>query len=887
MARVTRCSRPPWPTRPRPTRPLSTSRWPSGSGCGVGDSFTLRFVRPSEEGDLVHPGGPTPWSAGTTLRAAGGGGRCAERQLPGDLGPPGGGFALLTPAFAERHGGTLGGGVADGVAAPRDRRAGRSRGRWNGWPAGRRSTPSPPPAAQGGFAGGRRTERASACWSPPLWLLAGLGAAAFLLAAGQALSRRCPGGGRVSDPAGARHDQGAALGRGHDQARAGGDGRRPPSPWPWPSRSRRCSRSGWPGSPNRGPGGRRRRRSASGAAWSWSRARPRRLAGLAGGRGAGPGRRPARRRPSAGRRAGVLVPGHRGAGVGLALERGRAARPCPSGRQRGAVLGVATLTTALTFGAALDHLLHPAPVRLELGRRRRRSRPDRDLSAEVVPAVAAPRPWPASRRGRRPGRGRRRRSGVGIDPVEGSRADVAEGRPPAPPRGPGRLQDARPARRADRRQIGGHRSALDGDDPGAAPWRYQVVGRGVLPGRMPASGEGFAPHACRPAGPRRQRQPGLVPAALGRRGGPAGGRRSARPGPVTLTRLPRSRPTWPTSAGGDDAGGHRRLIACWRWPCSVHPLVSSVRHRRRDLAVLKALGFLRGQVLDRRLAGTTVWLALAMGIPGRRGRRALDLAGGRADRRGPPSPSCPPRSSPAGAGHGPGRQPGRGRAGLDGGPHPPGDRAAGRVMAAVWVRAAAELRRRWRATAAGAAGRPGRRGGAGRGGRGAATDYRHGPVPRLQPPVDHVAGLRGSTPTSSGCRGGRRRRGRLPGVMRGRRRADPDASGDQPVRAHLHGRWADPSTGRSWSGAPPDPARRSRSRWTRRWRTGATRAGRHAAHVGLHAAPGRSFGCGLQPGADAGRARSTSTVTGSSARPRPRPGADPAGRHLPGHRGCT
>jgi putative ABC transport system permease protein len=49
----------------------------------------------------------------------------------------------------------------------------------------------------------------------------------------------------------------------------------------------------------------------------------------------------------------------------------------------------------------------------------------------------------------------------------------------------------------------------------------------------------------------------------------------------------------------------------------THALVTSVRRRRRDLAILKALGFLRGQV-----AATIAWqattfavIALGLGIP--------------------------------------------------------------------------------------------------------------------------------------------------------------------------------------------------------------------------------------------------------------------------------
>ena len=103
----------------------------------------------------------------------------------------GGGFAELTPAFAERHAGTLGGPESltvwlrrgtvelDGFARAVERLAGGTP--FDTFAAAR--------ADEGGFGGGRRTERAIGLLVIALWVLAGLGAVTFLLVAGQTLDR--------------------------------------------------------------------------------------------------------------------------------------------------------------------------------------------------------------------------------------------------------------------------------------------------------------------------------------------------------------------------------------------------------------------------------------------------------------------------------------------------------------------------------------------------------------------------------------------------------------------------------------------------------------------------------------------------------------------------
>ena len=115
----------------------------------------------------------------------------------------------------------------------------------------------------------------------------------------------------------------------------------------------------------------------------------------------------------------------------------------------------------------------------------------------------------------------------------------------------------------------------------------------------------------------------------------------------------------------------------------VHSLVSLVRSRRRDLALLTTLGFTRSQV-----AATTAWhgaalglVSVAVGLPlgvvaGLWGWRAVagQLGIGAVERPGPAG-----GRGGAGPGRAPRRRADRRRPRLARGPHPPGHRAADRV----------------------------------------------------------------------------------------------------------------------------------------------------------------------------------------------------------------
>jgi hypothetical protein len=120
------------------------------------------------------------------------------------------------------------------------------------------------------------------------------------------------------------------------------------------------------------------------------------------------------------------------------------------------------------------------------------------------------------------------------------------------------------------------------------------------------------------------------------------------------------------------------LVAVVALATMTHALLTSVRRRRRDLAILKALGFLRRQV-----AATIAWqattfavIALGLGIPPGRGRWPLGLA---TDCH--PARRCLGRSRPVAHHHrrrrvNPDRKSRCRRPRLDGRPPPPGHRPA-------------------------------------------------------------------------------------------------------------------------------------------------------------------------------------------------------------------
>jgi hypothetical protein len=597
-------------------------------GLGVGDRLDLRFVRPGEEA-IAFSGGPGPPSAGRTVGLRVVGIAASSGAFPPRPPDAGAGAALLTPAFAGRQATTLAGSEALAVwlghgtaeieefARAVERLAGGAR--FDNFAS--RTDQS--------FAGGRRTERALGLLVVALWVLAGLGAATFLLVAGQSLDRS------VFLEA-AEHPALRALGMTRGQlwgvvmtrtglvaataaavAVAVAVALSPLFPLglarvaePDPGVAFDAVALGL------GAAVLVLALPAIGAWPAWRVTAPGRPEDDAGGRRSG----------LAGTLARSSFPVTAVAGVGLALERGRGRTAVPvRSTVAAAVLGVVALATALTFGAALDHLLRTPRLYgwnwdVAVGD----LYAERDLTAEVVPAL---RSEPAVA-GFAAAGGTLVENGAGMlpafafDPVQGDVGPtVAEGRPPATATEV--LVGTRTLRSLGAR-LGDHIQLRPAEEYGDArprgpAQRYRVVGRGVLPETGFASfGEGFAltlagvrrldPDADRVWFPLRWAD-GVDERA-------AAERLQARI-PVTLNRPQRPADlvnfgrveSMPAVTGG--------LIACLAVAMLGHLLVSSVRHRRRDLAVLKALGFVRRQV-----SLTVVWqastlavLALAIGVP--------------------------------------------------------------------------------------------------------------------------------------------------------------------------------------------------------------------------------------------------------------------------------
>jgi hypothetical protein len=406
-------------------------------GLGVGDGFDLRFVRPGEEA-AYFSGRKPPATSGRTIGLRVVGISAASGSFPPRPQAAGAGYAELSPAFAGRYAATLGGSESltvwlrrgtvemEGFARAVERLAG--------------GTPFDTFAARtdhGNFGGGRRTERAIGLLAVALWVLAGLGAVTVLLVTGQTLDRS-------AFLEGPEHPTLQALGMSRAQLLGVAVTRiglvaatatavalavaialsplfplglaRVAEPDPGVTFDAVTLGAGaavlalallalgaWP-------------------AWRVAAGRSTRDAGE-------------RRSALAGALARSSFPVTAVAGVGLALERGRGRTAVPvRSTVAGAVLGVVALTTALTFGAALDHLLRTPRLfgwnwDVAVGD----LTAERDLSAEVVPALRSepavagfaaaggtlveggPDPLPA----------------FGFDLVEGEVGPtVAEGRPP-------------------------------------------------------------------------------------------------------------------------------------------------------------------------------------------------------------------------------------------------------------------------------------------------------------------------------------------------------------------------------------------------------------------------------------------------------------------------
>jgi hypothetical protein len=357
------------------------------------------------------------------------------------------------------------------------------------------------------------------------------------------------------------------------------------------------------------------------------------LAAAPAWRAARPGQRdapPARPSAVAAALAGTGVPPPGVVGVRLALEpgRGRTAVPVRT-TALGTVVAVAALATALTLGASLDHFLQtprlygwnwdvgigdgagPAlggTVDRLLGDGSAVEHLSSGTIALLQVAGAGPAPVMA----------------WATEPVRGSiTPTVIAGRAPA---GPdeillgGRTLEAADVRVGDQVEV---RAVYVGWQPlqePTAPRRLRVVGRGVLPLEGGLIGEGAA---ITWDGLARLTPPSARPARnlLLLRWAPGTDTEQAAAGLVSETR----RLIFPQQPA--DVANFGRvenlpvlmaaLVAAVALAMLVHTLVTSVRHRRRDLAVLKTLGFTRGQV-----SAAVAWqatallaLALAVGLP--------------------------------------------------------------------------------------------------------------------------------------------------------------------------------------------------------------------------------------------------------------------------------
>ena len=604
---------------------------------GVGDGFDLRFVHRGEEAGWLSGQRP-PAPAGRTLRL-----RVVGVVAPSGSFPPrpqaaGAGVAMLTPAFAERHGTALGGTISlqvwlrrgpaelDGFERAVERLA-------SGTPFDMFAS-----RTEESWAGGQRTTRALGLLTVAIWLLAGLGGTALLLVTGQALHRHAQLGAT-------EHPTLEALGMSRSQlwgvamtrlglmaggaavvAAAVAAGLSPlfplglarlaePDPGLAVDTAALTAGAGLLAFAVLAIGGL--------AAWRVARAgsttrqaAAQRRSGLAGTMG----------------RASFPVTAVTGVGLALESGRGRTAMPMRS-TTTGAILAVATLAAAVTFTAGLDHLLRTPRLYgwnwdIAIGD----GSGFRDLHDEVVPALDAdPAVAEIAAGGGTLVQGP---SGVlpafGLDPVKGGVGPtVVEGRQPS---GDGEVLVGTKTLRAMGARVGGTvelRRAVGYGLTGQAdtrPQRFSVVGRGLLHETGYAGfGEGFAltwagvarldPTAVRNWFPLRWTEGVDEQVSIERL-------RARLPlYPVTL-----QRPADLVNFGRVEAmplvtGG---LIALVAVAMLGHLLVTSVRRCRRDLAVLKVLGFVRHQV-----SSTVVWQATTLAVLALLAGLPLGVAAGR------------------------------------------------------------------------------------------------------------------------------------------------------------------------------------------------------------------------------------------------------------------
>jgi ABC-type lipoprotein release transport system permease subunit len=303
-------------------------------------------------------------------------------------------------------------------------------------------------------------------------------------------------------------------------------------------------------------------------------------------------------------------------GVHMALEpgRGRIAVPVRT-TLAGVALGVGALVAALTFGASLTHLLD-SPRHYGLTWDLQLADPSDETFADR--AVASLRDDP---RVEAVGVGSsgsavvevdgRRVDAISLDSVEGDLSlPILAGRAP---QGPDEVALGARTARALGVEIG---DTIGVAIPGGQALEMRVVGRAVFPSVGAASrlGEGLVATV---AGAEAVAPPELpllneLFARLGPGADPDAvvADLNARAG-TDAAIAPRGEPSDIVNFGRVEAmplvlGGILAAIAA---ATLVHLLISAVRRRRRDLAILKTLGFVRGQV-----AGTVAWQATTVVI---------------------------------------------------------------------------------------------------------------------------------------------------------------------------------------------------------------------------------------------------------------------------------
>jgi hypothetical protein len=309
------------------------------------------------------------------------------------------------------------------------------------------------------------------------------------------------------------------------------------------------------------------------------------------------------------------------AGVRMALKRGARGSAVPiRATLVAAILAVGVTGTALTFAASLQHLLHTprlygqnwdfesgppsgAPGFL------RRIVKDPAIAGLAVGAGNFNAPVEIDGR----------EVGVrALDNVKGSVAPtVVEGRAP---RAPNEILLGTKTLHALGRSVGDNVTVRSG----SRAVRLRVVGRGVLPaGKSIKLGEGasFSFRTLRRVQP--EAQPDLSEVRLA----PGADRKSAIASLTTLfDGTTAVRPQAVTDFGGVDAMPFliAALFAAAAAAALAHALGTSIRRRRRDLAILKTLGFTRRQVV-----ATVAWQATTVAAIGILIGLPLGLAVGR------------------------------------------------------------------------------------------------------------------------------------------------------------------------------------------------------------------------------------------------------------------